>query len=337
MSRTDFNKSIGRLAEVLKEKPTVITRANLWKIPHNSEKEDVRLKIGRYKKQGTSYTVESCENLTPKSELTLDDEEFKNLLKFLQNNYEPFKAGVKAFIPLDDPFNKENAIQIRQLFDLPDKKEIVNFILNHGIISEELLTSLKNCERIKAVNEFEEMLKKDLVETKWQKWFEINSWVLGTDFVRILDERVIDTQNISDFLMEAYDGFLDIVEIKRPEGSLQFWSTSKDHDNYIPHQDLIKSVTQASKYIYEVEREANSVKFKERVGGIKTIKPRCILLFGRSTDWDEEKRESYRILNSNYHNLSIMTYDHILERAKRIVGLSEIQEEENTAVDDVPF
>jgi hypothetical protein len=44
--------------------------------------------------------------------------------------------------------------------------------------------------------------------------FQKNDWVLGTEFVKILDERKIDTANISDFLMQAYDGFIDIVEIK---------------------------------------------------------------------------------------------------------------------------
>ena len=34
------------------------------------------------------------------SELTLDNEEFLNLIEFIQNNYEPFKHGTKAFIPL---------------------------------------------------------------------------------------------------------------------------------------------------------------------------------------------------------------------------------------------
>jgi hypothetical protein len=65
------------------------------------------------------------------------------------------------------------------------------------------------------------------VEPSWQKWFKTNSWVLGSDFVRILDERAIDTDHIADYLVEAYDGFLDIIEIKRPGGRLQFWASSE--------------------------------------------------------------------------------------------------------------
>ena len=88
----------------------------------------------------------------------------------------------------------------------------------------------------------------------------------------------------------------------------------------MPSSDLTKAITQATRYIFEVEREANSVKFLDRVGGVRTVKLRGILIFGRSSNWGDEENEAYRILNSSYHNLTIMTYDYVLERAKRMVG-----------------
>lgn len=315
-----MSKVKDQLFTVLRDRPRVITRAAFWKIPHNTREDEVTLKVGRYNKPKDWRETESPESLAPKSELTFDHEEFENLIKFLQESYEPFKEGVKAFIPLDKPFELSNAEQIRALFSLPDKRNLVRFVLQNKIIPEELEAGLRQAKRITAIREFSEMLSNDLVESNWQKWFEKNSWVLGSDFVRILDERTIDTQNITDFLMEAYDGFLDVIEIKRPEGGTYFWANSLDHGNYVPSTDLIRAVTQASAYIYEVEREANSVKFLERVDGVKTIKPRCTLIFGRSYDWNSRQIEAFRILNSGYHNLTIMTYDHVLERAKRIVG-----------------
>ena len=63
------------------------------------------------------------------------------------------------------------------------------------------------------------------------------------------------------------------------------------------------------------------MKFLERVDGVRVVKPRCVLVFGRSKGWNERQVEAYRILNSGYSNLTIMTYDHVLERAKRIVGV----------------
>lgn len=304
----------------LKDKKTVLTRAYFWKIPHNTSDDEVFLKLGRYKKPKDYWDEEELDNLDPKSELTLDGEEFNALIGLLQKHYEPFKEGVKAYIPLDRPFEKANAEQVKALFSVPQKAQLIDFILKNDVIPEELEIGLLSAKRLKAISEFELMLSGDLVEPAWQTWFKKNSWILGSDFVRVLDERNIDTSNIADFLMEAYDGFLDVIEIKRPEGGMQFWSKTLDHGNYIPSSDLIKAITQASSYIYEVEREANSVKFLERVGNVKTIKPRCILIFGRSAEWNQKQIEAFRILNSGYHNLTIMTYDHVLERAKRIVG-----------------
>lgn len=313
---------INHLSEILKEKAQTITRVVFWKIPHNDARtEDINLKIGRYKKLEGGF--ETLESVSPKSELTLDNEEFQRLIEFVSNNYEPFKKGVKKYIPIDGKFDQESIEHIKGLFDNPDKQKVLDFVLRNNILSNDLVASLQNQTKTNAIMEFEEMLRQDLLEQKWQEWFKKNDWVLGSEFVRILDERDIDTANITDYLMQAYDGFLDIIEIKRPDGGLKFWADTQDHGNYVPSSDLTKAITQATKYIYEVEREADSVKFAERVGNIKTIKPRCVLIFGRSNDWGIEQKEAYRILNASYHNLSIMTYDHVLGRAKRILGITE--------------
>jgi len=324
----ESKKGISYLGGLLKDKVKVVTKVLFWKIPRSSGKEEISLKIGRYNKGNFNQETLECTN--PKSELTLDHEEFENLIHFLKENYDPFREGTTKYISLDDTeFDQKNIEHLRALFSNPDQKKVLNFIGSHKILSNELIVALENQKRIKAIQVFEEMLKGDLVENDWQKWFKENNWVLGSEFVRILDERNIDTDNIADYLMQAYDGFLDIIEIKRPGGDLCFWSKTLDHGNCIPSIDLIKAVTQATKYILDVEREANSIKFLERVDYVKTIKPRCVLIFGRSNSWGNEQKEAFRILNSSYHNLTIMTYDHVLDRAKRIVGIEHSSNQEN--------
>lgn len=151
-----------------------------------------------------------------------------------------------------------------------------------------------------------------------------------TDFAKIIDERNIDTKNIADYLMCAFDGFVDIVEIKKPNG-LPFWATTKDHDNYVPSTALIKAITQCQNYLYAIERRCNDADFREATKS-KVIKPRCILIYGRSNDWDNGQREAYRILNSSYTQISILTYDHLLARAKNVLGVMELDNEE-----EIPF
>ena len=313
-----------------------ITRAIFWKIPHRTqERESINLKIGRYNKNG--FAPETLEVESPRSELTLDAEEFQNLLEFLWDNYKPFRKGFKQYIPIDDTFSQESIEHFKEIFYNPNKQKVLDFIAKTNILPDDLVAGLQQQARTKAVQEFETMLEQHLVEQEWQQWFERNDWVLGSEFVRILGEREIDTANIADYLMQTYDGYLDVVEIKKPAENLQFWAQALDHGNYVPSSDLTKAITQATIYIFELEREANSVKFLKKVGNVETIKPRCSLIFGRSNNWIDEQKKAYRILNSSYHNLTIMTYDHVLKRAKRTLGIDEPEKTEVIHEDDIPF
>lgn len=198
---------------------------------------------------------------------------------------------------------------------------MIKVLSDEAILPNELFQGLQNAKRIKALEEFEILLNQNVSESVWQKWFECNSWILGSEFVQVLEDRRIDTSNIADYLVKAYDGFLDVIEIKRPSSDLPFWSNTKDHDNYIPSQSLVKAISQSQKYIYEVERESNSAKFINRCDGILAVKPRCILIYGRINDWNKSQREALRLLNASYNNLTILTYDQVLLKAKNMLGL----------------
>ena len=67
----------------------------------------------------------------------------------------------------------------------------------------------------------------------------------------------------------------------------------------------------------------------ERVEDTKTVKPQCMLVYGRSVDWDDNELKSLRILNAAYHQLHIITYDQLLMRAKLLLGIeNETADEE---------
>lgn len=313
-------RGVEYLIGVLKEKTRVVSRACLWRIPHKTQHiEDIHLKLGRYSKN--LFQLDSVEIENPRSELTLDDDEFRALLIFLQKNYEPFRAGMREYVSLNGDLTEEDAVAIRTLFDSPDRSGLIALVAERSLIPDDLLVGLEHARRAQALREFAAMLQDDKTESDWQVWFQANDWVLGSDYVRVLDDRRIDVGNIADYLVEAYDGFLDLVEIKRPGGGLRFWANATDHGNYVPHSDLTKAITQASNYLYEVEREANSVKFLDRTAGTRTIKPRCVLVFGRSIEWNDRQHAACRILNSTFHNLTILTYDHVLRRAQRMLDI----------------
>jgi len=79
---------------LLEEKAKTVTRAAFWKILHKNPQEDICLKVGRYNKNG--FAPETLENTNPKSELTLDNEEFQNCLSFYQIIMSHLKKGLKS-------------------------------------------------------------------------------------------------------------------------------------------------------------------------------------------------------------------------------------------------
>lgn len=318
--------------KVLKKSARTVTRAHFWRIPHNSGQSEVALKIGRYKYTENGDEIEIQD---PKSELTLDDQELKELASYLQQNYEPLRDGAAQYILVEENISRETANKLKAFFNKPNKDAILSIIIENDILPDHLLQGLQHQKRVQEIKAYKNLLDQSADENKWQKWFTDNSWVLGSEFIRILDDRRIDTDNVADFLVQAYDGFLDIIEIKKPDTTQEFWSSKKYRDNYIPSQELIGTITQATNYIYAVEREANSQKFLERVGWVRVAKPRGILIFGRSKGWNKEQCEAFRLLNASYHNLTIMTYDHVLERANRMLGLPEVNAKSED--DPMPF
>ena len=300
------------VSEILKRKKTVLTKVFLQKIRHNnSENDEICLKIGRYNISNTLVST------NPKSELTLSGEEFDNLIKFIEKYYRPMDLDINSFIPVNKNFGLNILTKFKDMSESDAEK--AQIILESGVLNNNISSLIENTKRAKALEEYSKSLQEDKLESYWQDFFEVNKWILGSEFYKILDERRIDKNNISDFLVKSNDGFMDIVEIKRPNG-INFWANSLDHDNYVPSSDLLKAIIQCQNYIYEIERESNSNKFLERVENTPVASPRCLLIIGRSKDWNQKQWLSFRLLNSSLNRISIMTYDQLFNRANKVLG-----------------
>jgi len=80
---------------------------------------------------------------------------------------------------------------------------------------------------------------------------------------------------------------------------------------------------QCNRYILQTERKINDLEFNKKIQNTPIVKPRITLIYGRSQYWGEKEKEAYRVLNSSYTNLNIVTYDHLIERARRLIGMVE--------------
>jgi hypothetical protein len=216
---------------------------------------------------------------------------------------------VSRFLTLiaSDPEGKEKLGEVAKNYGLIKVGDIDNVVQKKEAVSlfEKILNNQSDFNAYKV----ELGVGKD--EEVWQKFFEGNPWILGSDFVQILEERDLDEDSTMDIPVRDFDGFLDIIELKLPVDV--FWTNDVN-----PNAKLTKAIMQCMRYITEAERRMNDTKKLDSLKA-RILKPKITLIFGRSCDWDEPRKNQFRILNSSFHNITILTYDHVLNRAKQSI------------------
>lgn len=295
------------------------TTVSLFRELEVNDRGVVTCKIGRYKSRRGVVDWRDPEHLKPMSVVTLKDKEFARLLEFLELNAELLLSTTRRYIEVTSTDQAEALLTFREFLACGDHEEILRSIADAGLSRADLSNAIRTRERVQELKQFDEMLEEEEDEHAWQKWFQRNPWVLGSEYVAVLEDRKIDTENTSDYLVQAADTHLDLIEIKRP--SLIFWHSKKDHDNLVPHSDLVKALTQAQNYLYQLEREMNSLKATERYG-LPIAKPRALLIFGRSHDWTTYEFHAQRLLNGGLSNVQVLTYDQVRAKAERILTLT---------------
>lgn len=311
----------------LKEGPLSKTTAVFFRNKHKTSNDYIiSLKISHNAKDSNGWLIEK-----PDKTITLINEQIDELINYIQTNYTPLSLGEDSYISLSNDSLSKILRQVSELNIQPD--ELVNKLYESGVLTENLSVAITAAERKNIIALFEKKISLNEPESFWQEWFNKNKWILGSEYIKILTERAIDEHHIADYIMQSVDGFLDLVEIKKP--NLRFWTEPDSHGNYKPSVDLIAAITQCLNYIYRVERKADSDDFRERVCGVRTVKPKCMLVYGRSVDWNEKQYEAFRILNSAYNQLHIITYDQLLVRAKGLLGIDTEQLLNDD--DDIPF
>lgn len=227
-----------------------------------------------------------------------------------------------------DPQGKNKIAEIAKHYGLIKVGDIDNIIQKNRAVA--LFENILNKQG--EFHAYKKELRVEKDEEVWQKFFSQNAWILGSDFVEILDERRLDVENITDYLLKSFDGFVDIIELKLP--SAPFWTAEN-----IPKSELTAAIMQCIRYILQTERKINDLEFNKKIQNTPIVKPRITLIYGRSNSWGDNEKEAYRVLNSSYYNLNIISYDHLLERAKRLIGIvaTKAVTGKEVKTEDVPF
>jgi len=181
------------------------------------------------------------------------------------------------------------------------------------------------------LKEYEKRLEKNYPETQgknsWQKWIYENNWLFGVNYQDPIQKEKVGFYNIPDFLFPTLDGFIDILEIKKP--TFDVIIEDKNHaGSFVWSSETNRAIGQVVNYITQIE--LNQLQLKERINQeygkiyeskIFTIKPRAFILIGRSDNWKEQKREGFRKLSYSLHGIEIITYTDLYKRGEKIIQM----------------
>lgn len=265
------------------------------------------------------------------SKMQLDTDQTRALFEHLKNLYDVGTDGIRPGKVVLAVADEEEVLRadsgrariIKKLLEADFGAEVWEALVEE---SPDLATKLSLARvyglRREVVDEFEASLGQELGEEFWQKLLERNRWIFGNSYIGRVGERRIDIRSTLDHPLIAEDGCLDIVEIKKPE--LPFWAVTRKGEEFlyrdkylIPHHELAGAIAQAQNYIFEVEREVDSRSWADAHDGVVPVKPRCLVVHGRSAGWGEDEIRALRLLNDSLHGVSVITFDHLLARARQ--------------------
>lgn len=268
------------------------------------------------------------------AKIQLDTTQTQKLLYHLLNLYEIGKKGVRSGKTILEIFDEDKVIRtdcsrariIKKLLEKDYGTEIWKALAenNPDLATKISLTRIYE-QRKKVVEEIEKNISHEEKEEYWRKLLMKNNWIFGSNYQKEIKERRVNIKSTVDHPLITEDNQIEIVEIKRPQDLFWKKKSSGDYCRYrerlVPSHVTQGAIAQAMHYILETEKQIDSKSWAEEHEGIYPIKPRAIVVLGRSNLWGEEEGIAYRILNDALHGIVLLTFDQLLFRAKNTVEL----------------
>jgi len=186
--------------------------------------------------------------------------------------------------------------------------------------SQSLIAALNYGRYRRALDEFKELVEQNQVEHVYQAFLEEHYWMFGSEYAELIQNRNIIKDQQFDFpLRRTVDGYLEIIDIKRPFREVLF---RKDKRGYFPPtSELNEAVAQVDDYLANVDADQFRIVLHEE---LETEKVRGKVVIGR--DGDATQIQALRRLNARTNRIEVITFDQLIRIAERIL---EIMIEQN--------
>jgi len=198
------------------------------------------------------------------------------------------------------------------------------------------------------ISRYSEMLNENLEEPRWQELFEQNPFILnlafGVPILKVKGNAYVGGRKIegggdkiTDFLVKnSISNNAAIIEIKKPGTRLLGASTYRK-DVYAPSTELSGATNQLLDQINKFQSNIASLKHETRIYDLEAYSVTGVLVIGRSSSLQEE-RKSFELFRGNSKNITMLTFDELLEKLKQLrFFLSDDVERNENEENDLPF
>lgn len=172
------------------------------------------------------------------------------------------------------------------------------------------------------VQEYEHLLAGPATtETDMQHFIEANPWLLGLDYA-VMRPRQPIVEGTVDFLLQRFDGFHDLLELKSPQDPIvvtpqRVEGRAPAPSTYALSPSLAKALAQAHVYRDRLTQHAQA---QERLLGLsETRDPRLVIVIGQSVSMTDEGRAILTELNKSLHRVEVVPYDILAARARAVL------------------
>lgn len=155
-------------------------------------------------------------------------------------------------------------------------------------------------------------------EQDYQKWFEQHPWVFGTEYLNRIPARQIDIESKVHIVLLSADGYVDVFELKKPS---EVVLVGPSRNTYYAAAPVSQALSQAMHYLRLMNENRRRL---EEAWGKGVFRPRAIIVVGRSNTWNEKQRQAWRNLRTSLQNIDLLTFDHVLARADRLIAQYEL-------------
>ena len=178
------------------------------------------------------------------------------------------------------------------------------------------------------IKRYEEMLRQNLNEERWQTFLNENQFILNLTFgypvIKVQDQASVggrkfsgSGEKIADFLVKnSLTNNAAIIEIKTPQAKL-LNRTPYREGVYTPSAELSGSINQVLDQKYQFEGQIAQIKNNSRIYDIESYSVHCCLIIGNMPS-DEDQLKSYELFRGNSKDVEIITFDELLKKLEQL-------------------